>query len=96
MINSWREEGISDNDDYSLMNIRSTYGDNGLETKKLVNIALDEDAIVNINIPVDLACPVSFLKQNVLHKLKLIDPHLKILPVDKKFRALYCGFFKLQ
>ena len=40
----------------------------------------------------DSASPVSFLKKNVLHELKLRDPYLKIYPVDKTTRDLYCGF----
>ena len=92
MINAWTEEGISDNDDYSVLKIRTIYDTNGLETKKLVNIGLGDDAIVNLNNPVDWASPVSFLKQNVLHELKLRNPQLKIHPVEKKIRELYCGF----
>ena len=38
------------------------------------------------------AGPVSFLKKNVLHELKLRDPYLKIYPVDKAIKDLYCGF----
>ena len=45
-----------------------------------------------MNIPVDSASPVSFLKQNKLHELKLRDQQMKILTVDKKVLALYCGF----
>ena len=63
-----------------------------METKKLVNIGLGDDAIVNLNIPVDSASPVRFLKQNVLHELKLRNPQLKIQPAEKKTRELYCGF----
>ena len=48
--------------------------------------------IVNLNIPVDSARPVSFLKQKILHHLKLRSPHMKIHPVDKKTRELYCVF----
>ena len=92
MINAWTDKGINDNDDYSVPNIRTIYDTNGLETKKLVNIGLEDDAIVNLNIPVDSASPVSFLKQNVLHELKLRNPQLKIHPVEKKTRELYCGF----
>ena len=62
-----------------------------METKKLVNIGLGDDEIVNLNIPVDSASPVSFLKQNVLDELKLRNPQLKIHPVEKKTRELYCG-----
>ena len=92
VINAWTDKGINDNDDYSVPNIRTIYDTNGLETKKLVNIGLEDDAIVNLNIPVDSASPVSFLKQNVLHELKLRNPQLKIHPVEKKTRELYCGF----
>ena len=92
MINVWTEEGISDNDDYSVLNIRTIYDTNGMETKKLVNVGLGDDAIVNLNILLDSASPVSFLKQNVLHELKLRNPYLKIHPVDKTTRELYSGF----
>ena len=45
MIKAWTEEGISDNDDYSVLNIRTIYDTNGLETKKLVKIGLGESEI---------------------------------------------------
>ena len=35
---------------------------------------------------------MSFLKQNVLHELKLRDPYVKIYPVDQATKELYCGF----
>ena len=50
------------------------------------------EMIVNMNIPVDSASPVSFSKQNVLLEIKLIYPNLKIYPVDKRIKDLYCGF----
>ena len=53
---------------------------------------MGDDAIVNLNIPVDSTSPVSYLKQNVLRKLNLRNPHLKTHPVEKKIRELYCGF----
>ena len=37
-IIAWTEKRISDNDDYSVLIIRTIYDTNGLETKKLVNI----------------------------------------------------------
>ena len=40
VINAWTEKGISDNDDYSVFNIKTIYDTNVLETKKLVNIGL--------------------------------------------------------
>ena len=98
VINALTEEGIRNNDDYSVLNIRTIYNDNGLETEKLLINGLDDDTIVNMNISVDLASPINFLKENVLHELKLRDPQfyttLKILPVDKKIGALHCGFTK--
>ena len=79
--------GHKSQQEQSVLNIRTIYDDNGLETKKFVNIGIGEDAIVNMNIPVDSASPVSFLKQNVLLDLKLRDPKLKIQPIDTKIRA---------
>ena len=60
--------------------------------KKLLNIELGNENQVILNIQVDSASPVSFLKKNVLHELKLRDPYLKIYPVDKASKDLYCGF----
>ena len=48
--------------------------------------------IVYMNIPVDSASPLSFLKQNVLHEIKLRYPNLKFYPVEKRIKDLYCGF----
>ena len=86
VVKAWTEEGISDNEYYSTHNIGTIYDTNGLETKKLVNIGLGDDAIVNLNIPVESASPVSFLKPNVLPELKLRNPQLKIHSVEKKTR----------
>ena len=91
-VNAGKEEGISDTDDYSLLNIQTIHEKNGLETKKLVNIGSGEDSIVNMNIPAGPASSLSFLKQNVLHELKRREQQLNILTVDTTIRALYCGF----
>ena len=72
VINAWTEERISDSGDYSVLNIRTIYDTNGMETKVLVNIGLGDDAVVNLIIPVDSASPVSFLK----HELKFRYPQL--------------------
>ena len=40
VINAWGDEGFSDNDDYYVLNIRTIYDTNGMETKKLGNIGL--------------------------------------------------------
>ena len=92
VINAWNEYGQSDDDDFSVLSVRTIYDNNGLETKKLLNLGIGWDSIVNMNIPVDSASPVSFLKQNVLHEIKLRYPNLKIHPVEKRIKELYCGF----
>ena len=92
VINAWSESGQSDNDDYSVLNVTTIYDDQGKELKKLLNIGLGNENQVILNIQVDSASPVSFLKQNVLHELKLRDPYAKIYPVDKATKELYCGF----
>ena len=45
-----------------------------------------------LNIQLDSASPVSFLKQNVSHELKLRDPYVKIYPLDQATKEIYCGF----
>ena len=52
---------------------------NRLETIKFLNIGLGWERIVNIEVPVNLASSVSFLKQNVLHEIKLTYPKQKLL-----------------
>ena len=92
VINAWSESGQSDNDDYSVLNVTTIYDDQGKELKKLLNIGLGNENQVIFNIQVDSTSPLSFLKQNVLHELKLRDPYVKIYPVDKATKELYCGF----
>ena len=92
VINAWNEYGQSDDDDFSVLSVRTIYDKNGLETKKLLNLGIGWVMIVNMNIPVDSASPVSFLKQNVLHEIKLRYPNLKIHALEKRIKDLYCGF----
>ena len=92
LIHAWSESGQSDNDDYSVSNVTTIYDDQGKELKKLFNIGLGNENQVILHIQVDSASPVSFLKQNVLHELKLRDPYVKIYPVDQATKELYCGF----
>ena len=84
VINAWNECGQSDDNDFSVLSVRTIYDTNGLEIKKRLNIGLGWEMIVNMNIPVDSASPVSFLKQNMLHEFKLRYPNLQIYPVEKK------------
>ena len=92
VINACSESGQSKNDDYSVLNVTTIFGEVGKELKKLLNIGLGKEIQVILNIQVDSASPVRFLKKNVLHELKLRDPYLKIYPVDKATKDLYCGF----
>ena len=92
VINAWSESGQSENDDYSVLIVTTIFDNDGKELKKLLNIGLGKENQVILNIQVDSASPVSFLKKNVLHELKLRDPYLKIYPVDESTRDLYCGF----
>ena len=92
VINAWSESGQSENDDYSVLNVTTIFDDDGKELKKLLNIGLGKENQVILKIQVDSASPISFLKKNVLHELKLRDPYLKIYPVDKATEILYCGF----
>ena len=40
----------------------------------------------------DSVTPVNFVKRNVMHEVKLRDPHLKINAVNQGTKDLYCGF----
>ena len=92
VINAWLESGQSENDDYSVLNVTTVFDNDGKELKKLLNIGLEKEIQVILNIQVDSASPVSFLKKNVLQELKLQYPYLKIHPVAKATKNLYCGF----
>ena len=54
------EEGLSDDDNYFVLNIRIVYDDSGLETKSLVKFKINGKAFVNLNFSVASASPVSF------------------------------------
>ena len=92
MINAWNKYEQSDDDDFSVLSVRTFYDKNGLETTKLLNIGLGWEMIVIINIPVDSASPVNFLKQNGMQEIKLRYPNQKIYPVEERTKDLYCGF----
>ena len=92
VINAWSELGHSENDDYSVLNITTIFDDDGKELKKLLNIGLGNENQVILNRQVGSAIPVSFLKKNVLHELKLRDPYFKIYPKEKATEDLYGGF----
>ena len=60
VIKAWRENGQSDDDDYSVLSVRTFLDQNGLETKKVSNVRLGWKMIKNLNIPVDSVSPMSF------------------------------------
>ena len=49
VINAWNEYGQSDDDDFSVLSVRTIYDNIGLETKKLLNLGIGWDMIVNLN-----------------------------------------------
>ena len=91
-MNAWNENGTFDDEDYSVLGVKATYDENGLENKKLLNIGLGWRMVLNMNNPVDSASAVIFIQQNSLHELKLRYPKLKIYPVQKRIIVLCCRF----
>ena len=91
VINAWSESGQSETT-ITVLNVTTNFDNDGKELKNLLNIGLGKENQVNLNIKVDSASPVSFLKKNVLHELILRDSYLKTYPVDKTTKDLYCGF----
>ena len=74
-INAPTEAGISDNDDYSVLNETRFFVFDGKDLKKLLSIGLEKENLIYMNIQTDSTSPVSFSKKNVIHKLKLRDPY---------------------
>ena len=85
VTNAWSEEGISDHDDYSVVNLRTIYYDNRLETKKLEKIGIRDDPIVNMDDSVDLAKPECALRANTQR------PTVENSTLRHETQALYCG-----
>ena len=88
VINAWSESRQSDNDGYSVSNITTIYHIQRKELKKFLNIGI---GIVILNLQVNSSSPVSFVKRNVLHKLKLQKPCLNIYAEDQSTKELNCG-----
>ena len=75
VINARNENGQSDDDDYSLLSVKTIYDENELGTKNFLNIRLGWHMTVSLKNLVDSARPVRFINQNVLHELKLEISH---------------------
>ena len=52
VINAWSESGQSNNDDYSVLNVKTIYDNQGKELKKLPNIGLGKENQVILKIQV--------------------------------------------
>ena len=50
VINAWLETGKSDNDDYSVLNVTTIFGNDGKELKKPLNVGLGMENFVKLNI----------------------------------------------
>ena len=50
VINAWSKSGQSENDDYSVLNVTTIFGEDGKELKKLLNIGLGKENQVILNV----------------------------------------------
>ena len=78
VINAWAEAGLSDYDNYSVLNVTTIFDSNARELKKLLNFGLGKENLVQLNIKFDSASPISFFKKKVYHELKIRDMRRKI------------------
>ena len=92
VIKPWTEAGLSDNEDYSVSNVTTIFDSDGKELKKLLNIDLGKENLVQLKIQINSANPISFFKKNVNHELNMRDLCQKILPVKQATKDFYCGF----
>ena len=83
---SWSETGQCDNDDHSVLKVKTIYDNEEKKLKNLLNIGLGKENQVTLKIQVNSASPVSFFNE-----LKLRDPYLKIYPVHKPKKDIYYG-----
>ena len=79
MINSWSKSGQFENDDYSVLNVTTIFDEEGKELKKLLSIGLRKENQVILNIQVDSASPVSFLKKKRVTRIETTRPLLENL-----------------
>ena len=78
VTNAWTEAGLSDNDNYSVLNVTTIFDSNARELKKLLNIGLGKEKLVQLDIKFDSASPISFFNKNVYHELKIRVMRCKI------------------
>ena len=63
VINAWTEAGLSDNEDYSVLNVTTVFDSNGKDLKNLLNIGVGKEILVQLNIQIDSANPISFFEK---------------------------------
>ena len=72
--------------------VRTVFNHEGLELKKTLKVSLGNFNPYYTEIQIDSASPVSFMKKDLLHELKIRDRFLKLEPVDEITRKAYQGF----
>ena len=74
VINARSEEGITNNDDYSVIHIRMIHDASGLETKKVVIIGIGDDAFVKMITSVDFS---NYLEKERVLRAKTQKPAIE-------------------
>ena len=72
--------------------VRTVFNHEGLELKKTLKVALGKFNPYYTEIQIDSASPVSFMKKDLLHELKIRDRFVKLEPVDEITKKAYQGF----
>ena len=72
--------------------VRTVFNHEGLELKKTLMVSLGNSNPYCTEIQIDSASPVSFMKKDLLHELKIRDRFLKLEPVDELTKKAYQGF----
>ena len=72
--------------------MRTVFNHEGLELKKTLMVSLGYFNPYCTEIQTDSASPVSLMKKDLLHELKIRDRFLKLEPVDELTKKAYKGF----
>ena len=72
--------------------VRTVFNLEGLELNKTLKVSLGNFNPYCTEIQIDSASPVSFMKKDLLHELKIRDRFLKLEPVDEIIKKAYQGF----
>ena len=71
---------------------KTVFNHDGLELRKTLMVSLGNFNSFCTEIQIDSANPVSFMKKDLLHELKIRDRFLKLEPVDELTKKAYQGF----